>query len=68
MRRIRLSALMLLVVIAALSTALVVQHRRAARREAELKLKAKLSAAGFDIFVNENNESVLKTVNAIIKN
>jgi hypothetical protein len=37
MKRFRLSTLMLLVVIAALGIALVVQQRRAARREAELQ-------------------------------
>jgi hypothetical protein len=37
MRRFRLSTLMLLIVIAALSIALVVRERRAARREAELR-------------------------------
>jgi hypothetical protein len=39
MRRFRLSTLMLLVVIAALSVALTVQYHRAARREAELRAK-----------------------------
>jgi hypothetical protein len=39
MKRFRLSTLMLLIVIAALGTALVVQHRQAARREAELRAK-----------------------------
>jgi hypothetical protein len=43
MKRFRLSTLMLLVVIAALSIAFVVQGRRAARREAELQ--ARLSFA-----------------------
>ena len=37
MKRFRLSTLMLLIVIAALSIALVVRERRAARREAELR-------------------------------
>ena len=37
MKRFRLSTLMLLIVIAALSTALVVQERRAARRETKLQ-------------------------------
>ena len=37
MKRFRLSTLMLLIVIAALVVALVVQHRRAGRREAELQ-------------------------------
>jgi hypothetical protein len=39
MRRFRLSTLMLLVVITALGVALVVQERRAARREAELQAR-----------------------------
>ena len=37
MKRIRLSTLLLLFVIAALGMALVVQHERASRREAELQ-------------------------------
>ncbi|HEV3338944.1 MAG TPA: hypothetical protein VG125_01265 [Pirellulales bacterium] len=37
MKRFRLSTLMLLVVIAALGIGLVVEHQRAARREAELQ-------------------------------
>ena len=48
MKRFRLSTLMLLIVIAALSLALVVQQRRAARRETELK--ARLAAAGMPGF------------------
>jgi hypothetical protein len=39
MKRFRLSTLLLLVVIAALSFALVVQDRRAARREADLQFR-----------------------------
>jgi hypothetical protein len=39
MKRYRLSTLMLLIVIAALSIALVVQHRRAARREGEIETR-----------------------------
>ena len=39
MRRIRLSTLMLLIVIAALSVALMEQRRRAARREALLEAR-----------------------------
>jgi hypothetical protein len=39
MKRFRLSTLMLLIVIAALSIALVVQQQRAARREAELEAR-----------------------------
>ena len=39
MKRFRLSTLLLLVVIAALSLALVIQERRAARREAELEFR-----------------------------
>ena len=37
MRRFRLSTLMLLIAIAALSVALIMQQQRAARREAELR-------------------------------
>jgi hypothetical protein len=39
MRRFRLSTLLLLVVTAALSLALVIQERRAARREAEIQFR-----------------------------
>jgi hypothetical protein len=39
MKRFRLSTLMLLIVIVALGTALMVQHHRAARREAELQAR-----------------------------
>jgi hypothetical protein len=44
MRRIRLSTLVLLIVIAALCVGLIEQDRRAARREAELK--AQLESRG----------------------
>jgi hypothetical protein len=44
MKRFRLSTLMLLIVIAALCVALVVQQRQASRRETELK--AKLDSRG----------------------
>ena len=43
MKRIRLKTLMLLIVIAALCTSLVVQHERAARREAALQARLALS-------------------------
>ena len=46
MKRFRLSTLMLLVVIAALCVALLVQHDRAARREAEL-LRAQMKTQTF---------------------
>ena len=39
MKRFRLSTLMLLIVIAALGVAMVVQQRRAARRESELRAR-----------------------------
>lgn len=39
MRRFRMSTLMLVIVIAALGVAMVVQERRAARREAELRAR-----------------------------
>jgi hypothetical protein len=42
MTRFRLSTLLLLIVIAALSIALVVQQRRATRREAELQARLEL--------------------------
>jgi hypothetical protein len=41
MKRLRVSTLMLLVIIIALGTALVVQHDRAAHREAELRYRLK---------------------------
>ena len=47
MRRFRLSTLMLLIVIAALGVALVVQHDRAARREAEQRELADRREADF---------------------
>lgn len=39
MRRFRMSTLMLLIVIAALGIALMLEHRRASRREAELQAR-----------------------------
>jgi hypothetical protein len=51
MRRFRLSTLMLMIVIAALGIALVVQQRRAARREAELL--ARLNGAESKVFMLE---------------
>lgn len=39
MRRLRLSTMMLLIVLAALGLALVVEYRRAARREVELQAR-----------------------------
>jgi TolA-binding protein len=50
MKRIRLSTLMLLVVIAALSFALVAQRRQAARREAEnAAMRAELEGINLDM-------------------
>jgi hypothetical protein len=43
MKRFRLSTLLLLIVIAALSLALVMQERRAAQREAELQFRNAVS-------------------------
>jgi type II secretory pathway pseudopilin PulG len=57
MKRFRLSTLMLLIVIAALGVALVVQQRRAARREAELQ--ARLNAAANTISTLER-QNLLK--------
>jgi hypothetical protein len=53
MKRFRLSTLMLLVVIAALGVALVVQHRRAARREAELEARLAESWPELRVLVEE---------------
>jgi hypothetical protein len=49
MRRFRLSTLLLLIVIAALSTALVVQERRAACREADLQRRLEVQAQRYEI-------------------
>jgi hypothetical protein len=62
MKRFRLSTLMLLVVIAALSIALVVQQRRATRREAKLHAELQLRQGQLQL-TNENlqnRESLLK--------
>jgi hypothetical protein len=57
MKRFRLSTLMLLIVVAALATALVVQSDRAARREAELRSRiSKLEAIDTMIQLHEANE------------
>jgi hypothetical protein len=48
MKRFRLSTLMLLIVIAALIVALVVQDRRAARRELELRLRMESMAESYE--------------------
>jgi hypothetical protein len=56
MKRFRLSTLMLLIVIAALGIALVMQHRRAARREAELQ--ARLNGAESKVFMLEQRNLV----------
>ena len=42
MKRFRLSTLMLLIVIVAMGVALVVQHQRAARREAEIRAELEI--------------------------
>ncbi len=54
MKRYRLSTLMLLIVIAALSIALVVQYRRYARREAELRARL---AQAWPAFVKQQKET-----------
>ena len=62
MRRFRLSTLMLLIVIAALGVALVVQQRRAARREAGLQAELQLGRGQLQL-ANEklqNRELALK--------
>jgi colicin import membrane protein len=53
MKRFRLSTLMLLIVIAALGTALVMQQRRAARREAELQARL---AQSWPLFLKQQRE------------
>jgi Flp pilus assembly protein TadB len=53
MRKFRLSTLMLLVVIAALTIALVMQDRRAARREAELRMRIQDSTYSHEIIAAE---------------
>ncbi len=54
MRRFRLNTLMLLTLIAALSVALVVQQRQAARREAELQ--ALISRLDAQVFTYKRQE------------
>jgi hypothetical protein len=60
---------MLLIVIAALATALVVQHERAARREAELHLRAaelqdrmRLQNDRYEIFIKQKQAELDKAV------
>jgi hypothetical protein len=65
MKRLRLSTLMLLIVIAALSTALVVQHIRASRREAESQSRL---AQSWPLFVqkklvDKNYQEAVKAMN-----
>jgi 50S ribosomal subunit-associated GTPase HflX len=52
MKRIRLSTLMLLVVIAAMGLTLTIQHRRAARREADLQARL---AQSWPVYVTQKN-------------
>ena len=56
MRRFRLSTLMLLVVIAALGVALVVQQRRSARREADLQARL---AQSWPVYLKQQREEAL---------
>jgi hypothetical protein len=61
MKRFRLSTLMLLIVIAALCVALVVQQQRASRREAELQSRLDAAQIEADLRiertgVNERNQ------------
>ena len=51
MTRFRLSTLMLLIVIAGLCVALIVQHNRAARREAELQARLHKAEQDADFLV-----------------
>jgi hypothetical protein len=57
MKRFRVNTLMLLIVIVALGIALVVQDRRAARREAELRTRL--------IVLRENTERYVATIKAL---
>ena len=61
MKRFRLSTLMLLIVIAALAVALVVQDQRAARREAEQRELA----AGREADLNAINDAARKEFGAM---
>ena len=56
MKRVRLSTLMLLIVIAALGVALVVQQRRAARREADLQARL---AQSWPVYLTHQREEAL---------
>jgi hypothetical protein len=51
MKQVRLSTLMLLIVIAALCVTLVVQHRQATRREAELRLQLHQAKVEADLLI-----------------
>jgi type II secretory pathway component PulK len=51
MKRFRLSTLMLLIVIAALVVALLVQHDRATRREAELQARLHKAQVDADLLI-----------------
>jgi hypothetical protein len=51
MKRFRLSTLMLLIVIAALVVALLVQHDRATRREAELQAQLHRAQVDADLLI-----------------
>lgn len=56
MKRFRLSTLMLVIVIAALSIALAVQHVRTSRREAELQARL---AQSWPLFLKQHREEAL---------
>jgi hypothetical protein len=60
MKRFRLSTLILMVVIAALSVALVVQQRRAARREAESQIRIQMLGENFERIMILNKELEFK--------
>ena len=61
MKRFRLSTLMLLIVIAALCVALVVQQRRATRREAEQRDREDRRVANFE------NRLIVQSVEHLLK-
>jgi hypothetical protein len=69
MKRFRLRTLMLLIVIAALGIAVVVQQRRAARREAELQAQLELANYKYNniqvLLKNERMMSRMQLTNMI---
>jgi uncharacterized protein HemX len=74
MRQFRLSTLMLLIAIAALSVALIMQQQRAARREAELRAGQAELRAGLEVqnyrhrlMVSARNAALISARKAALK-